>query len=150
MNEKDKGVKFNSGKYMMHLVPLEALKEVAKVFTYGAKKYTADNWRKGMSFSRYFNAAERHLQAFWLNENIDEESGLPHLAHAICNLMMLYVYSSVSRYIEFDDRLKEEKNVKNKSIHEENHDILKREVALWNSGDIRRSFLKEDSDFWNN
>jgi hypothetical protein len=77
----------------MSLIPPEALIEVAKVLTYGRKKYPAEhNWRKGMEWSRPLDACYRHLAAWQQRVTIDEESGLRHLAHAIVNLMFLLVY----------------------------------------------------------
>ena len=49
--------------------------------------------------------ALRHLAAFQRGEDLDPESGLPHLAHAMCNLRMLTLYSRT--YKEGDDRPKE-------------------------------------------
>ena len=34
-------------------------------------------------------ACHRHLQAWWSGERLDKESGLPHLAHAVCCLLFL-------------------------------------------------------------
>jgi hypothetical protein len=44
----------------------------------------------------------RHLSAWQQGEEIDEESGLPHMAHAMCNLRMLVLFSET--YREGDDR----------------------------------------------
>lgn len=83
------GVKQDRGKPEMALVPQNVLLEVAEVFSYGADKYAPDNWRNGMRHRRQASAALRHI-AKWLDgEDKDDESGLPHLAHAICCLMML-------------------------------------------------------------
>ena len=38
---------------------------------------------------RYFDAALRHLTAWQTGEQVDAESGLPHLAHAICCLLFM-------------------------------------------------------------
>ena len=83
------GVKYDAGKPMLGLFPFEALTEIGKVLTYGAKKYEAHNWRKGMAWSRYYDALLRHLNAWNSGEDIDPESGLMHLAHAGCCLVFL-------------------------------------------------------------
>ena len=86
---QDGGNKFDADKPMMDLLPWRAVIGVAKVLTYGAKKYGAHNWTKGIKISRLYAAALRHLVAWWLGEECDTESGLPHLDHAICDLMMV-------------------------------------------------------------
>lgn len=73
----------------MSLIPQLALVEVAKVFGYGANKYTEYNFSKGSDKTVYTDAALRHINSYLLNKDLDEESGLSHLAHAISNLMML-------------------------------------------------------------
>jgi hypothetical protein len=78
---------------MMALLPPEALNEVAQVFTFGAKKYGADNWRAGLSYRRLLSATMRHVNAYNSGEDIDSESGLSHTAHAVANLLMLCEYS---------------------------------------------------------
>jgi hypothetical protein len=87
MNE---GTKFDNGKPNFDLIPIEPLEELQKVLEYGAKKYSVNNWMLLPDFNkRYFNAAVRHLWAWLWCEKYDKESGLPHLAHAFCNLMFL-------------------------------------------------------------
>jgi hypothetical protein len=44
----------------------------------------------------------RHLAAWQRGEENDAESGLPHLAHAMCNLRMLTLYAE--NYPQGDDR----------------------------------------------
>jgi len=99
---KDAGDKFDAGKLMYDLTPWRAVRGVVTVLTYGAKKYGAHNWEKGIKVSRLFAAAMRHLTAFWLGEDTDTESGLPHIDHAICDLMMMREMFSL--HPEMDDR----------------------------------------------
>lgn len=86
------GVKHDDGKVQIALMPTEALEEIAAVFTFGAKKYAADNWRKGFTFRRVASACLRHLFAWLRGEDKDPETGLSHLAHAACNLMFLITF----------------------------------------------------------
>lgn len=82
------GVKHDGEKDRWDLLPWGEVCDVVKVLTFGARKYEADNWKrveKGQS--RYFAAAMRHITARERGQRIDPESGLPHLAHAICCLM---------------------------------------------------------------
>lgn len=89
--EKTKGRKFDGGKLEYGLLPPLALEEVVKVLTFGAQKYDRDNWQKVPdSKRRYFDALQRHVWAWKRGEQLDPESGIHHLAHAMCCLMFLY------------------------------------------------------------
>lgn len=84
------GIKYDKEKPDYSLLPPNALEDVAKVLTYGAKKYDRDNWRKLDNLhNRYFAAAQRHLWALQKGETFDEETGIHHGAHAICCMMFL-------------------------------------------------------------
>jgi len=85
------GRKFDGGKLEYGLLPPLALEETVKVLTFGAQKYERDNWKKVPdSKRRYFDAMERHIWAWKKGEQMDPESGIHHLAHAMCCLMFLY------------------------------------------------------------
>jgi hypothetical protein len=84
--------KFDSGKPRYDLLPPDVMEEITLIFTMGAEKYKARNWEQGMSWGRVFGAAMRHMWAFWSGKTTDPESGRPHLAHAIVNLMFLLAY----------------------------------------------------------
>lgn len=102
------GIKHDGNKAPFDLISVPFLEQIASVLAFGAKKYEAHNWRKGLKYSRVFSALMRHLWAFWRGETNDKETGLPHLAHAACCLMFLMHYESRRRkYITFDDRYKE-------------------------------------------
>lgn len=84
------GVKYDSDKPQMRLIPPKATYEVAKVLTFGAKKYSPGNWKHITNLQdRYLDAALRHLNEFQQGRDMDEESGCYTLAHAICNLMFI-------------------------------------------------------------
>ena len=74
------------------LVPFAALGEITDVLTYGASKYTANNWCRGTGWGRYFSALCRHIFAWWGGEDKDPETGYSHLAHAGCCLLFLMEY----------------------------------------------------------
>lgn len=99
---KSQGVKFDTGKTALGLFPPEALESIGRVLTYGANKYAAHNWRKGMAWSRYYDALLRHLNAWNAGEDIDPESGLPHLAHAGC--CIAFLLASQAAGLGADDR----------------------------------------------
>ena len=71
----------------------EPIEDTARVLAYGKQKYAAWNWAKGMAWSIPLACALRHLAAMQRGEVNDPESGLPHLAHALCNLLMLSHYA---------------------------------------------------------
>ena len=82
------GRKYDSGKPQLYLLPPKSLYEIGKVLTFGAEKYGPHNWRKVDDLqNRYSSAALRHIFAHIDGESLDEETGLSHLAHAICCLM---------------------------------------------------------------
>lgn len=88
---KSDAVKYDNGKPRMDLLPPKALNGIADVFGYGAKKYEDFNYKngKGLLWSRVYAACLRHLNDWNGGEDIDPESGKPHLYHAGCCVMML-------------------------------------------------------------
>lgn len=83
-------VKNDAGKAPLSMLPIEGLREAAKAFAYGAKKYSRGNFRSSsMAWSRLTDAALRHITSFANGEWIDPESGNSHLSHALASLMML-------------------------------------------------------------
>jgi hypothetical protein len=86
----DRGfIKKDSGKLQWSLMPFEELKDVVKVLMLGAVKYSPDNWKKCDNVVRYKDALMRHVISYIEGDEIDEESGLSHLAHAVCNCLFL-------------------------------------------------------------
>lgn len=82
------GKKLDAGTRRFTLLPWSVVGEVVDVLEFGARKYAVDNWKKVPDAeTRYVNAALRHVTAVIEGEKFDPESGLPHLAHAICSLM---------------------------------------------------------------
>lgn len=88
----NEGRKFDAGKLPWHLLPPDALDAVLRVLDYGADKYGARNWEKGMDWSRPFSALMRHMWAWWRGEDADSETGESHLAHAACCILFLLAY----------------------------------------------------------
>lgn len=82
--------KFDNGKTMWSAMPWRGLQLVADVMTFGAQKYGEHNFleKPYISNNRYFSACMRHLIAAYGGNHLDEESGKPHLAHAVCCLLM--------------------------------------------------------------
>ncbi len=76
--------------------------DCANVFEYGAQKYATFNWVKGMKWSVLIGCIGRHsLKVLAKGEINDDESGLPHIGHIMCNLVMLKAF--VSGYPEGND-----------------------------------------------
>ena len=79
------------------------MRELAKVFRYGANKHGKNNFRQMTaeaaqeirdSVSRHFN------DGFLCGEELDNESGLSHLAHMAANVMFLYRLCRIYGYNE--------------------------------------------------
>lgn len=104
LNENE-GSKFDEGKIRYDLIDAYALHELAKIYTHGSLKYADNNWRKGFKWSRIFGAMMRHAWAFWRGEDIDPESGHPHLASVAWTCFTLLNFSKYN--IGEDDRIKE-------------------------------------------
>jgi hypothetical protein len=101
------GRKYDGDKLEYGLLPPFALEETVKVLTFGAQKYERDNWQKVPdSKRRYFDALQRHVWAWKQGEQFDEESGIHHLAHAMCCLMFLYEHDII--YSVNNDKVKNE------------------------------------------
>jgi len=70
--------------------PVRAIREMGEVFELGAKKYGRYNWRiHQVAATVYYDAAWRHLTAWFEGEDIDPESGVSHLAHAMACMAIL-------------------------------------------------------------
>lgn len=84
------GVKYDQGKLRWSLVPNGVMQEYIKVLEYGAVKYAENNWQRvPNATTRYYDAAMRHIDAWWQGEMDDPETGMPHLAHAMCCITFL-------------------------------------------------------------
>lgn len=96
------GLRYNSGKAEIHQVPTSNIFAIAKTLQYGAQKYAKGNFRKGMAWTTVYDCAMRHMMKWLDGEQVDEESGLPHLYHAITNIGFLIEYAETCP--ELDDR----------------------------------------------
>ena len=83
------GDRFNKGKPKWSLVSWEALIPMVRVLEFGAEKYSAWNWTKGLKYTEVCESMLRHIYAFLNKEDDDQESGLPHIGHILCNAMFL-------------------------------------------------------------
>ncbi len=101
--------KHDDGKPRLDYLDPYVMEEVAKVLTFGATKYAPWNWKKGIEIGRLTAACLRHIFAFMRGENTDPETGLSHLAHAICCLM--FALWMIENRRDMDDRSSNEPKV---------------------------------------
>lgn len=97
-----KAIKHDSEKPDLSMISLELMESVARVRDFGARKYSRNNWRKGFKVTRSCAAALRHIFQFLSGETNDPESGLSHLAHAVCGLE--HAIYDMKNHPENDDR----------------------------------------------
>jgi len=83
------GLKESIGKPPVGLVPAELILGAARAFEFGAKKYSAHNWRRGIARAKLYDALQRHLLDYVEGLDHAEDSGLLHLDHAAACLGML-------------------------------------------------------------
>jgi len=87
INPKDA---LGSAKLPMHLWPETATAVGCLAFLDGAGKYGRSNFRATpIRASVYVAAAKRHLNAWFEGEAIADDSGIPHLGHALACLAIL-------------------------------------------------------------
>lgn len=101
------GLRYNDGKLPWHLVDFQALEPMVRVLEYGASKYDPHNWKQGMPHAEIADCLLRHLFAWIHGEDNDQESGLSHLGHVLCNAMFLTY--NVKHHPELDNRYKLDK-----------------------------------------
>src|ERR1051325_3153245 len=69
---------------LFSVVPPASLIYQGKAMEDGARKYNSFNWRTNKVIaSIYIDACMRHLAAWWDGEEVAEDSGVPHLGHAL-------------------------------------------------------------------
>ena len=89
--------KRDEGKPPIQLIEPSYILGLAKVLGFGAEKYGPNDWKNNVPenvIDRTFGSVQRHLWQWKGGEKQDSESGLPHLLHAACQLMMLYWYDN--------------------------------------------------------
>lgn len=105
-----KGIKNDGDKIrtdLLHVSLAKQVRQVVEVLTFGSKKYGDNNWKElDKGFDRTIAAAYRHLGQRLEGQRNDPETGLPHIAHAICSLFFALFFDDSSR-----DSVKEKRPV---------------------------------------
>lgn len=71
-------------------VPGNVLAEMGVAMLEGASKYGRHNYRNaGVRASVYYDAAMRHLLAWWEGEDIDPDSGMSHITKLLACMAVL-------------------------------------------------------------
>jgi hypothetical protein len=92
MDQKESNPKDNVGikKVSMHVISSPVLMEASLGMLDGDKKYGSHNYRvAGVRASVYYDAAMRHLMAWWEGEDIDPDSGIHHVSKVISCMSVL-------------------------------------------------------------
>lgn len=77
-------------KVPMSCVSAPVIAEIGLGMMEGAMKYGRHNYRViGVRASVYYDAVMRHMMAYWEGEDIDPDSGLPHVSKAMASLAVL-------------------------------------------------------------
>lgn len=101
------GKKYDEGKNRMGLVLqgfANALWEVGRVGTFGCSKYGEGNWQYlENGIDRYKDALFRHLFQWMQGEEIDKESGIKHLSHALWNLSAVLEFTLRQEKMESEE-----------------------------------------------
>ncbi len=74
----------------MSVVPAQPLMELGLALAEGARRYGRHNYRAaGVRASVYYDAARRHLMAWWEGQDVDPDSGLSHLVKVMACMTVL-------------------------------------------------------------
>lgn len=94
---------YDEGKEPLARLPWAAIDSMSKVQAYGHTKYgDFDNYRKGLEVYRNLSCALRHLRDFLNGVDVDHESGLDVLGHAMCRIA--FVIQNRADGVAIDDR----------------------------------------------
>lgn len=102
--ENKGAIRYDQDKPRMDLLSPIAMFATAQVMTKGLVKYPGSQWKKGMAWSKVSASLLRHMFKFMAGEDLDPESGLPHIDHVASNCMFLQEY--FRKHKDLDDRIK--------------------------------------------
>ena len=84
----EEGKKSDSGKPDYALLTRPMLESMIAAFMHGESKYSRGNFKGGFTNTRLLAAAMRHIMAFNDGEDLDPDSNVSHLGHAMAALAM--------------------------------------------------------------
>lgn len=91
MNKSKTGsLRENSGKPEVTQLDPRFIRDLAALMTKCASKYKKFNWALGQEYLTPCDSLYRHLLSFTEGEDIDPESGFPHVLHIAANSMIIY------------------------------------------------------------
>lgn len=104
--------RYNTGKSPLSMIleARHAMEGMASVLDFGAKKYARGNWHKGLPHADICDSMLRHISAYLSGEDLDPESGKPHVDHIFTNAMFLA--EGYRTHPELDNRSEELKRAK--------------------------------------
>ena len=94
------GLKDQNKKTKYELIPVRMLKALSKVLTFGAKKYSPENY-KNEPVEGYVDSMFRHYVAWKEGEYYDPESGLPHVYHMFANAGFIVCLEEINQKDSF-------------------------------------------------
>lgn len=85
-----KADRFNSGKPQLSFMldAPNAMIGLCRTFEAGAKKYSRDNWKKGLNEKELLDCLMRHLVKAVAGEEVDEETKVDHKYHVLWNALV--------------------------------------------------------------
>ena len=90
MSKENPKQAFGRTKYSKSVLPPMVTAEVSLALLEGALKYGSYNFRETTIIaSDYFDAADRHMSAWWEGQDEDPDSELSHITKAIASLVVL-------------------------------------------------------------
>ena len=102
-NPQTGSIKNDTDKFDPSMLTIELVELLSRVRMFGAKKYARNNFKiSGFKYTRSCAAALRHIFQFLNGEDLDPESGLSHLGHAVASLE--HCIYDIKNHPENDDR----------------------------------------------
>ena len=120
--------------FIQRELPVSLYKLTADVLGFGAKKYSANNWRKGGSWIKNYVSLERHIIFGLLNgEEKDKESEISHWGHIGCNMAFLLEFQETQTGT--DDRYYIKNRVGGLELSDESpYSKMFNSLLLWKDG----------------
>jgi hypothetical protein len=128
LDRPDRGIKYNKLKNRLSLVTPFGIWLVGEVGSIGEIKYDTHNNRKGIPVSELLDALDRHTKAFVMGEDLDPETGLPHMAHAAWNA--LSIVEQMFTHPEMDDRYQFTAETRARfGLFKRDYELIKQKIA---------------------